>query len=99
MALLNYEHTVAGRFMRYAQVDTQSDPNSWSQPSTAKQKDLSLILARELQEIGIHDAELDEHGYVSATIPGNSGNNTPTLCFCAHVDTAPDCSGQGVTPL
>jgi tripeptide aminopeptidase len=99
MALQNYTHTAAERFMRYVQVDTQSDPNSAAQPSTEKQKDLSRILVKELQEIGIKDAELDEHGYVYATIRATSDKNVPVLCFCSHVDTAPDCSGTGVKPI
>lgn len=98
MALHNYEHSVAGRFMRYVQVDTQSDPASPSQPSTEKQKDLSRILVEELHSIGVVDAELDEHGYVYATIPATTTKDVPVLCFCSHVDTAPDCSGTGVKP-
>jgi len=66
----------------------QSDPTSPSQPSTAKQKDLSRILVKDLHEIGITDAELDEHGYVYATIPATSDKNVPVLCYCSHVDTA-----------
>lgn len=99
MALQNYQHTVADRFMRYAQIDTQSDPNSPSQPSTEKQKDLSRMLVEELRAIGVTDAELDEHGYVYATIPATVDKDVPVLCYCAHVDTAPDCSGAGVKPL
>ncbi len=99
MALSNYQHTVATRFMRYVQVDTQSDPTSPSQPSTDKQKDLSRILVEDLRSIGIKDAELDENGYVYATIPATSDKNVPVLCFCSHVDTAPDCSGTGVKPI
>jgi len=99
MALQNYNHTVAERFMRYVQVDTQSDPTSPSQPSTAKQKDLGRMLVKDLLEIGITDAELDDHGYVYATIPATSDKDVPALCFCSHVDTAPDCSGTGVKPL
>ena len=85
--------------MRYVQVDTQSDPASPSQPSTEKQKDLSRILVKELLEIGLSDAELDEHGYVYATIPATIDKDLPVLCFCSHVDTAPDCSGAGVKPI
>ena len=99
MALHNYEHTAAERFMRYVQVDTQSDPNSQSQPSTEKQKGLSRILVSELHAIGITDAELDDAGYVYATIPATTTKNVPTLCFCSHVDTAPDCSGYMVQPI
>ena len=99
MALLNYKHTAADRFMRYVQIDTQSDPTSPSQPSTEKQKDLSRILVKDLHEAGIRNAELDEHGYVYATIPATSSKDVPVLCYCSHVDTAPDCSGTGVKPI
>jgi tripeptide aminopeptidase len=99
MGLQGYEHTVANRFMKYVQVDTQSDPASPTQPSTEKQKDLSRILVDELKAIGITDAELDEHGYVYATIPATSSKHVPVLCYCSHVDTAPDCSGKGVKPI
>jgi tripeptide aminopeptidase len=86
--------------MRYVQIDTQSDPTSAAQPSTEKQKDLSRILAEELQAMGLTDAHLDEHGYVYATIPATSGKeNVPVICFCSHVDTAPDCSGADVKPI
>ena len=90
---------MADRFMRYVQIDTQSDPASSTQPSTEKQKDLSRILVTELQEMGIKDAELDEYGYVYATIPATSNKNVPVICYCSHVDTAPDCSGKGVKPM
>ena len=99
MSLTGYKHTVADRFMRYVQIDTQSDPASGTQPSTEKQTDLSRILVKELQEIGIKDAELDEYGYVYATIPATSKKNVPVLCYCSHVDTAPDCSGKDVKPI
>ncbi|HEY0677062.1 MAG TPA: tripeptide aminopeptidase PepT, partial [Chitinophagaceae bacterium] len=95
----NYRFTVAERFMRYVQVDTQSDPNSATQPSTEKQKDLSRMLVNELIELGINDAHLDTHGYVYATIPSNSTRKVPAICFCAHVDTSPDSSGIGVKPI
>jgi len=99
MSIDHYKHTVADRFMRYAQIDTQSDPSSGSQPSTMKQKDLSRMLEQELKAMGIADAELDEHGYVYATIPSTSKKDVPVLCYCSHVDTAPDCSGTGVKPI
>lgn len=95
----NYSYTVLERFLRYVQIDTQSDPNSHSFPSTEKQKDLSVLLAKELLEIGLQDAHTDDHGYVYATIPGNSEKPVPVICFCSHVDTAPDCSGTLVKPL
>lgn len=99
MSIADYKHTAAARFMRYVQIDTQSDPNSDTQPTTEKQKDLSRILVEELKQIGIADAELDEHGYVYATIPATTDKNVPVLCYCAHVDTAPDCSGKNVKPI
>jgi tripeptide aminopeptidase len=95
----NYAYTSAERLMRYVQVDTQSDPTSNSFPSAEKQKDLSRLLVTELQELGITDAEMDAFGYVYATIAANSHKSVPVICFCAHVDTAPDCSGTGVQPL
>jgi tripeptide aminopeptidase len=95
----NYSFTTAERFMRYVQIDTQSDPGSKSYPSTDRQKDLGRLLVKELHEMGITDAGLDEFGYVYATIPSNSNKHTPVICFCAHVDTAPDCSGKGVKPF
>lgn len=98
MSIQGYDHSVAERFMRYVQIDTQSDPASPTQPSTEKQKDLSRILVKELQEIGVKDAELDEYGYVYATIPATTDKDVPVLCYCSHVDTAPDCSGTGVKP-
>ena len=87
------------RFLKYVQIDTQSDPNSRSNPSTEKQKDLSRLLVQELLGLGISDAHLDEWGYVYATIPSNTDKNVPTICFCSHVDTSPDCSGAGVKPI
>lgn len=95
----NYSFTASERFMRYVQIDTQSDPLSQSQPTTEKQKDLSKLLVEELQAIGITDAHMDEHGYVYATIPANTNKKVPVICFCAHVDTAPDASGTGVKPI
>ncbi len=92
-------HTVLDRFLRYVQIDTQSDPESSTQPSTEKQKDLSRLLVEELLEMGVHDAHLDEHGYVYATIPASSPKKVPVLCYCSHVDTSPDCPGNGVRPI
>jgi tripeptide aminopeptidase len=95
----NYTFTAAERFLRYVRIDTQSDPQSVSFPSTEKQKDLSRLLAVELKQMGIKDAHMDEWGYVYATIPSNSGKKVPVICFCAHVDTSSDCSGTGVQPV
>lgn len=99
MALPPFSHTVLERFLKYVQIDTQSDPHSPSQPSTEKQKDLGRVLVEELLEIGIEDAHLDEHGYVYATIPATVDHDVPVVCFCSHMDTSPDASGKGVKPI
>lgn len=91
--------SVSDRFLRYVQIDTQSDPASSTFPSTAKQLDLSRLLVQELHEIGVSDAYLDEWGYVFATIPANTDKQVPVVCFCSHVDTSPDASGTNVKPL
>ena len=97
---LNIHHTVLDRFLRYVKIDTQSDPESKTIPSTEKQKDLGKILVEELLEMGIADAHLDEYGYVYATIPANTEKKgVPVICFCSHMDTSPDCSGEGVKPI
>lgn len=97
---MNYKYTVEERFLKYVQVDTTSDPNSTSFPSTMKQKDLGKILVEELLALGLKDAEMDKSGYVFATIPSNSPkSNVPTICLCAHMDTAPDCVGTNVKPI
>lgn len=93
------KHTAKERFLHYVTIDTQSDPDSPTQPSTAKQKNLGHVLVKELLEMGISDAHLDEYGYVYATIPANSDKKVPVLCFCSHMDTSPDCSGEGVKPI
>ncbi len=96
----SYPFTVTGRFLRYVQIDTQSDPNSNTTPSTEKQKNLGKLLVQELKEMGIQDAEMDEFGYVYATIPSTSKkSNVPVVCFCAHMDTSRDCSGTNVKPI
>lgn len=92
-------HSIAERFIRYAKIDTQSDPNSNTFPSTAKQKNLSSLLVNELQAMGVEDAHLDEHGYVYATIPSNQSKHCPVICFCSHVDTTPDCCGANIKPI
>jgi tripeptide aminopeptidase len=96
----NYNYTVDTRFLQYVQVDTEADPNSETFPSSAKQKNLAKILVAELLAMGITDAHMDEYGYVYATIFSNSENKKiPTICFCSHMDTSPDCSGAGVKPI
>jgi tripeptide aminopeptidase len=89
------EADVLERLLRYVRIDTQSDPESRTYPSTAKQRDLGELLARELQELGLEDAAIEEHGYVFATLPGSAG---PTVGLIAHVDTSFDESGAGVSP-
>ncbi len=91
--------TVTERFLRYVTIDTQSDPSSVTFPSTEKQKNLSRLLVDELLAMGVTDAHLDEYGYVYATIPSNTAKQVPVICFCSHVDTAPDCSGTDVKPI
>lgn len=99
MSLEKYTYTVTDRFLRYVKIDTQSDPVSLTTPSTEKQKNLGRLLVQELHDMGIEDAELNEFGYVYATIPASSGKKTPVLCFCSHMDTSPDCSGKDVHPV
>ncbi|MBO6716773.1 MAG: peptidase T [Rhizobiaceae bacterium] len=86
------------RFLRYVTIDTQSDPRSPAQPSTEKQKDLGRLLVEELLALGLGDAHLDKHGNVYATVPANTDKQVPVICFCSHMDTAPDFSGTGVRP-
>ena len=99
MAITTLHHTAKERFLHYVTIDTQSDPNSPSQPSTEKQKNLGRVLVEELLAIGISDAHLDEYGYVYATIPANTDKDVPVICFCSHMDTSPDCSGANVKPI
>jgi tripeptide aminopeptidase len=96
---MNINHTATQRFLRYVQIDTQSDPNSPTCPSTEKQKNLGKVLVEELLAIGLSDAHLDEHGYVYATVPSNTTKKVPVICFCSHMDTSPDCSGKDVKPI
>jgi len=92
--------TILDRFIRYVQIDTQSDPQSPTNPSTEKQKDLSQVLVQELLDMGIANAELDQWGYVYATIPATSAKpDIPVICFCSHVDTSPDVTGANVKPI
>ena len=90
--------TVTDRFLRYVVIDTQSDAKSATQPSTEKQKNLGRLLVEELLAIGLSDAHLDEHGYIYATVPSNADKPVPVICFCSHMDTAPDFTGTNVKP-
>ncbi|KGF69611.1 peptidase T [Hoeflea sp. BAL378] len=90
--------TVLDRLLRYVVIDTQSNAASQAQPSTEKQKDLGHLLVAELKALGVHDAHMDEHGNVYATIPATSSKDVPVICFCSHMDTAPDFTGTNVKP-
>jgi len=96
---INFNNSLAHRFIKYAKIDTQSDPNSATCPSNEKQKNLGKVLVQELLEIGVSDAEMDENGYVYGTIPARSDKNLPVIFFCSHMDTSPDCSGENVKPI
>ena len=96
---MKFNYTVSERFLEYVKIDTQSDPESSTVPSTEKQKNLSRLLVKELHQMGISDAHLDEFGYVYATLPSNTTKEVPVICFCSHVDTSPDCSGANVNPV
>jgi tripeptide aminopeptidase len=88
----------AERLLRYVRIDTQSDADSDTYPSTAKQLDLLRLLLAELKELGLDDASIDDHGYVTATLPATTDRDVPTIAFFAHVDTARECSGANVRP-
>jgi len=95
----NFNKSLEQRFIKYAKIDTQSDPNSPTCPSTLKQKNLGKELVQELLEIGVSDAEMDDNGYVYGTIPSNTNKQLPVIFFCSHMDTSPDCSGENVKPI
>ncbi|WP_025142235.1 peptidase T [Pedobacter jeongneungensis] len=95
----NFNKTLEARFIKYVKIDTQSDPNSPTCPSTLKQKNLGRELVQELLEIGVSDAEMDDNGYVYGTIPSNTDKKLPVIFFCSHMDTSPDSSGENVKPI
>lgn len=88
---------ILDRFLRYVAIDTQSDENSESQPSAAKELDLLKLLCKELNDMGV-EATLDKYGYVMGTLPSNIDKKVPAIGFIAHVDTSPDASGANVKP-
>jgi tripeptide aminopeptidase len=98
MSTVELAEDAAERFLRYVRIDTQSDEDSETYPSTAKQLDLLRLLVDELKTIGLDDAAIDEHGYVTATLPSNVDGDVPAIAFFAHVDTAREASGAGVDP-
>lgn len=95
----NYKFTCVDRFLEYVKIDTMSDEESTTFPSDPKQLELSKILVKELQGLGLKDAELDDHGYVMATLESNSDKDVPVIGFIAHVDTSPAVSGKDVNPI
>ena len=95
----NYKFTCVDRFLKYVKYDTQSDEDSTTFPSDPKQIELSKALVKELKQIGLKDAVLDEFKYVMATLPSNSNKAVPTIGFIAHVDTSPAVSGENVNPV
>lgn len=89
---------IVERFLNYVKFDTQSAEDAATTPSTAKQLNLARFLKAELEEIGLEDVELDDNGYLYATLPANTEREVPTIGFIAHMDTSPDCSGADVRP-
>ncbi len=95
--MIDKEHLIK-RFISYVTVDTESDPESETTPSTAKQWDLANALVTELKSIGMHDVTIDENAYIMATLPSNVDHETPTIGFISHFDTTPDFTGKNVKP-
>jgi len=95
---LNYMQHIIDRFISYVTVDTESDPNSTTTPSTAKQWDLANKLVEELKAVGLQDVTIDEKSYIQATLPSNLDYDVPTIGFVAHFDTTPDFTGANVNP-
>ncbi len=92
------QQTLLEKFYRYIHIDTQADPNSSTFPSTRKQFDLATLLVKELKELGLEDAHVDQHCYVMATLPSNTDKKIPVIGFLAHMDTAPDMAGHNIKP-
>ncbi|MEW6196978.1 MAG: peptidase T [Bacteroidota bacterium] len=95
----NYKFTVVDRFLKYVKFDTQSDEEPKTFPSDPKQLELSKALVDELKEIGMQEVEIDEFGYVTATLPSNTNKNVPVIGFISHVDTSPAVTGKNVNPV
>jgi len=92
-------YSVTDRLMRYVQIDSTSNPDSVQFPSTEKQLNVSRLLVEELKGMGVEDVCLNPEGYVIAHVPATVQRKVPVICFCSHVDTAPDCSGTDVKPI
>ena len=97
--LKSYYDALLTRFLRYVQIDTQSDPESTTYPTTSKQFDLLRVLKSECESLGLSNVELDKYGYMTATLPSNTDHATKAVGFMAHVDTSPEISGAGVKPI
>lgn len=95
---MDFKKKLLEKFLKYVQIDTQSEENTETYPSTKKQFDLAHILVKELKEVGLSDVSVDQYGYVTATLPSNIDKDVPVIGFLAHMDTAPDMSGTGVKP-
>lgn len=95
----NFENELLERLVQYASIDTQSDEESTTSPSTSKQNDLLSLLAEQLNSMGAQDVTLTDYGAVLATIPATAASNAPSIAFLAHVDTSPAFSGSGVKPI
>ena len=89
---------VLNRFIKYVKIDSQSDPDSSSTPSTKKQWNMANLLKEELEEIGMEEVTIDDNSYVMATLPGNAEADIPCIGFVSHFDTTPDYSGKDVNP-
>ena len=89
---------IVERFLKYVSFDTQSAEDAQTTPSTAKQLELAKYLRDELKEIGLTEVEMDDNGYVYATLPANTDKDIPTIGFISHMDTSPDCSGKDIKP-
>ena len=95
--MLDKKHIV-NRFISYITIDTESDPNSETTPSTEKQWDLAKLLVKELKAIGMSDVSIDENAYVMASLPSNVAHEVPAIGFISHFDTSPDFTGANVNP-
>ncbi len=95
--MIDKQH-ITNRFIKYIQIDTESDPNNPAFPSTEKQWNLAKVLVHELKAIGMQEVNLDENCYIMATLPSNLDYEVPTIGFIAHIDTSPDFTGKDVKP-
>src|SRR5690606_17785085 len=96
--MVNMKQDLIDRFTTYVKVDTRSNGNSSTTPSTPGQMELAHLLVKELEAIGMSDVTVDEHAYVMATLPANTDKDIPTIGFLAHLDTATEFTGKNVKP-